>query len=407
MHAITLEDALFFIVPVRFKISTGIAISSSHHVVVVKRGDKSGVGEGFSHLHRAMSFLKRHADKLLNLASKYDFEGLRDIARIGKLRLPMALEMALLDLSAKEEGLGACELMGRPVRKKVRVFRTIPLGRKDEVVRIASRLASEGWGIKLKIGMGAEPDLELVKAVRGAVGPDVPLIVDVNQAYPPGVALRLLRRMERYGLYSIEQPCFRTDLRAHSVLKKALDTPIMLDESVRDVEELEKAVEAGAIDVLNLKICRVGGLFRALNILEACVDMGVRLYIGTGRELGVGAATLLHMASLIPEELFWGCEIGWWFFIGFDILKRPLAFRNGEMEVPSGPGLGVEIADEAWLRRQVERRGGLFIKLENIGRMARVKSMLLSASERLISLPWLLAKSYYSVNELIAKMRGR
>ena len=105
-HAITLEDALFFVVPVRFRISAGIATSSSHYIVVVRRGEETGVGEGFGHLHRVMPFLRRHADEVLRSASEHDFEELRGMARSGKLRLPMGLEIALLDLLANAVAAG-------------------------------------------------------------------------------------------------------------------------------------------------------------------------------------------------------------------------------------------------------------------------------------------------------------
>ena len=404
--AITLENALFFSVPIKFKIATGSSTISSHHVITIKRGSIHGIGEGFNPLHVITLFVKNHADRTLHLISKYDFGELRKLSRLNRLRLPMSFEIALTDLLAREKGLRACELLGKPFRERIPVFRTIPLDGKKMMVRLATRLASKGWGIKLKIGLGVEHDLELVKAVRNAIGPDVPLIVDANQAYPPGVALHLFKRMERYGLSAIEQPCSKMDLRAHSALRNALDTPIMLDESVRTLGELERAVKARALDVLNLKLCRVGGLLKALDLLDACIDMGIRLYIGTGRELGVGAAMLLHIASIVPRGLLHGCEVGWWFFTGFDVLKRPLAFRDGEMEVPKEPGLGVELADDVWLRQQIKQHGGRVFGLKEAYRISKLRLALIPISDRLRSLPQLLANPYYLANELMARMRG-
>jgi len=389
---------------VRFRISTGIATSSSHYIVVVKRGEEMGVGEGFGHLHRVMPFLRRHADEVLRSASKHNFEGLRDMARSGKLRLPMGLEIALLDLLAKEEGLRACELMGKPVREEVRVFRTIPLGRREEMVRTAVRLASRGWGIKLKIGMGAEADLRLVRAVREAIGPDVPIVVDANQVYPPGVALRLLKRMERYDLWLIEQPCFRTDLAGLALLRRALDVPLMLDESIRRIEELRAAVERGAIDVLNLKVCRVGGLLRALDMLEACVEAGVGIYVGTGRELGIGASALLHLSALVPDGLFYGCEVGWWHFLGFNIIKERLAPDGGLIKVPEGPGLGVTLLEPERIYELVRERGGHVLKPERL-RLLAFRGALHELAQRFVSLASSATKTYYLVGELRERVK--
>ena len=398
-----LKSALFFTVPLEFKISTGASFRSSHHVIAIERDGVSGFGEGFGNPYRAMMALGAQAGHILCEARDYGLEELREAVSSGRLRPPMCLELALLDLLSREAGAGVSELMGGPARREVRAFHVIPIRRKEEMVREAVRLASRGWGLKLKIGRGARQDLELVKAVRKAVGPGTPIAVDANQAYPPRTAVNLFRRMERYDVRLVEQPCFKKDLAGLAAVRRALDTALMLDESVSNVVELHRAVEHGAIDVLNLKICRLGGFFKALDVLQACADNGVGIYVGTGRELGIGAAALLHISSIVPNGLFYGCEIGWWHFLGFNIVREPLGPVGGVVEVPRGPGLGITLLEPERIRELVRSRGGR--PIDTAPHLLGLRSTAYTALQRATSLLHALNRPYYLARELSEALR--
>jgi O-succinylbenzoate synthase len=217
----------------------------------------------------------------------------------------------------------------------------------DEVPRLLDAVdeyLAEGYvRIKLKIEPGW--DVEPVRAVRERFGDDVLLQVDANTAYTLRDA-RLLAKLDDFDLLLIEQPLEEEDVLGHAELAKIVRTPICLDESITSAQTAAAAIRLGATSVINIKPGRVGGYLEARRIHDLAVAHGIAVWCGGMIESGIGRAANVALASLpgftLPGDVSASDR-----FYRQDI-TAPFVMRDGHLDVPTGPGLGVE-PDEAIL----------------------------------------------------------
>ncbi len=217
------------------------------------------------------------------------------------------------------------------------------VGDPEQTVERVARYVEEGYGrVKLKIHPGH--DLAWCRAVV-AQWPRLCVGVDANGTYH-AEQIAALRRLDDLGLAFIEQPLPADDLDGLAALAEAMDTPICLDESIRDRESLEAALGAGAADLVSLKWSRLGGLGPAADLASMAQEAGVGAFVGGMIESGVGraAATLLaaHPAMTLPGDLSSHHR-----FFTDDIVTPAPTMTGGRLALPDGPGLGVEIDIDA------------------------------------------------------------
>ena len=262
-----------------------------------------------------------------------------------------ALEMALWDLDSRRAGTPLARMIGG-VRDRVAVG--VSLGIQPSVeglLGLVERHVSDGYRrIKIKIEPGR--DAALVAAVRDRF-PEIDLTVDANAAYTPADA-PALRALDAFRLDYIEQPLGHEDLREHARLAREIATPICLDESIRSAADAAFAAELGAARVVNVKIGRVGGLSEARRIHDVCAAAGIPVWCGGMLESGVGRAANVHLATL-PNFVKPGDTSSASRYFEEDVVSPGLEAENGEMPVPSGPGIGVEIVRERVDRFTVAR----------------------------------------------------
>lgn len=213
--------------------------------------------------------------------------------------------------------------------------------------------------IKLKIRPGW--DVQPVAAVREAFGPDVMLQVDANAAYSLD-DVDTLRRLDVYGLACIEQPLAWDALLEHAELQRSLSTPICLDETLRSVDDVRRALDIGACRNVNLKPGRVGGLTASLRIAELCHAHGVALWSGGMMESGIGRSGNLALCSLSaftePADMSPASVLFSWDLVDPTYQVSP----DGTIAVPDRVGLGFpvrnDLVEEQTLRRAIVRNGG-------------------------------------------------
>jgi L-alanine-DL-glutamate epimerase-like enolase superfamily enzyme len=251
-----------------------------------------------------------------------------------------AIDIALYDLKAKRAGLPLAKLLGAH-RDSVRTYNTsggFLNASIEEVKERASRSIAEGiGGIKIKVGLpdGAQ-DLARVAAVREHIGPDVPLMVDANQQWDRGTALRMGRRLEQYDLVWIEEPLDAYDAEGHAALAAALDTPIATGEMLASVAEHERLIATRACDIIQPDAPRVGGITQFLRLLTLADQAGLDLAPHFAMEIH------LHLAATYPREP-WVEHFDW-----LDpLFDERLETKDGRMLVPDRPGLGVTLSEQA------------------------------------------------------------
>jgi O-succinylbenzoate synthase len=197
-----------------------------------------------------------------------------------------------------------------------------------------------------------------VAAVREAMGPEMKLRIDANGAWGVEQAVGAIRKLEEYDLEMVEQPVAAGDLPGLARVHAEVHVPIAADEAVTGVGAAERVLEAGAADLLVVKPMVVGGLRPACRIIELAAAAGAGAIVTTSIDSGVGTAAALHLAATLPPGGP-ACGLATGSLLAADLITHPLVARCGRMELPDGPGLGVEL-DEGQLARYggVEREVG-------------------------------------------------
>jgi O-succinylbenzoate synthase len=246
-----------------------------------------------------------------------------------------ALEAAVLHLRLAAAGVTLATWMGA-ARDRVACGVAVGIAASvDDLLAEVAGLVDDGYQrVKLKVRPGW--DTEPARAVRAA-WPDLPLGVDANGAYARCHLDGPLADLDRLGLVEIEQPLAPGDLVGLAEAARRLATPVCLDESIGSVADLETALALGALDHVNLKPGRVGGVAEALRIHDLALTRGVPLWIGGMIDTGVGKALNVALAALpgatlpgdLPASRRWFAD---------DVTDPWEVARDGTMAVrPLGP----------------------------------------------------------------------
>jgi len=252
-----------------------------------------------------------------------------------------AIEMAVLDAELRVRGESFARYFGATRSAvdcgvSVGIHPSIPA-----LLKTVGGYLDQGYRrIKLKIKPGW--DVEPVRAVRERFG-DVPLQVDANTAYSLADAAQLAQ-LDVFDLLLIEQPLPEEQVLAHAELAKLVGTPICLDESITSAQAAEDAIELGACRIINIKPGRVGGYLEARRIHDLCAARGVPVWMGGMLETGIGRAGNVAMAAM-PNFTLPGDTSASDRYYHRDITE-PFVLREGRLDVPAGPGLGVEVDEE-------------------------------------------------------------
>ncbi len=266
---------------------------------------------------------------------------------VGHPMAKAAVEMAVLDAQLRAADLSFAAYLGVTTKT---VPSGVSVGIQDsvpEMIEAVRAYVEAGYArIKLKIKPGA--DLEPVAAVRAEFGDDMLLQVDANAAYTLVDAAHL-RHLDDYGLLLIEQPLGEDDIRQHAELAKQMRTPMCLDESITSPEAAADAISLGAAAVINVKPGRVGGYLQAKAIHDVCRAHGIAVWCGGMLETGIGRSANAALAGL-PGFTLPGDISGSDRFYAQDIVTEPIVMHDGVVDIPTGPGFGVEV-DSAMLAR--------------------------------------------------------
>lgn len=265
-------------------------------------------------------------------------------------RAKSAVNLALYDLVGKALGTPAHTLLGGRVRDTVPLSWSIPITDGDAGAREAAEKIAQGWGIlKLKLGR-PDPmeDVEMVRAIREAAGPQVRIRVDANQAYDVKTAIRVAQRIEKYDVEFFEQPVAWWDLDGLAEVSRATVLPIMADESATTLFGAVEVARRRAAQIFSIYVSSSGGLLNAKKMGDLGAIHGIAGYVGGALEGPIGVAAGLHFAGSTPSVTY-GCELYGQFLLEEDVAAEPLHFRDGGLVVPTGPGLGVAL-DEDKLR---------------------------------------------------------
>jgi L-alanine-DL-glutamate epimerase-like enolase superfamily enzyme len=260
----------------------------------------------------------------------------------GAERAKAGIDLALYDLAGKILGMPANRLFGGVVHPRVRVTRLMGMFEPKEMAEKSLELVQRGYSsLKLKVGNNLKEDVERVKRVRDAVGPEVTITIDFNQACSAKEAIRSINRMEPYDVMLVEQPVKATDLKGMALVRQSVAPLVMADEAVNSATDALRIIEAGAADVISLKIPKMGGIFKARKAAAVCEAAGIDYLVGTAPGSRLLDAANVHLAASL-KNLKLPCEIGEFERMANDPASG-LEITGGFSSPPEKPGLGVEV----------------------------------------------------------------
>ncbi|HAF1792773.1 TPA: mandelate racemase/muconate lactonizing enzyme family protein [Salmonella enterica] len=254
-----------------------------------------------------------------------------------------AFDTALWDLKAKRANLSLAKLLGAQ-RNEVRCYNTSGgylQASVDEIIdKSKASLARGIGGIKMKVGHpDRRQDLQRVDAIRKALGDDTPLMVDVNQQWDRTTALRMGMAMEQYNLQWIEEPLDAYDVDGHRMLSSNLVTPVGTGEMLTSAGEVAEYIRQGAVDLVMHDAPRIGGITPFLKVQQMAEDHGLMMAPHFVMEIH------LHLAAAYTHET-WVEHFEWL----EPVFNERLEIRDGQMIVPTRPGLGLSLHEQttAW-----------------------------------------------------------
>ncbi len=260
----------------------------------------------------------------------------------GAERAKAGIDLALYDLAGKILRVPANRLFGGVIHPRVRVTRLMGMFAPKEMAERSSELVKRGYtALKLKVGNNVRDDVERVKRVRDAVGPDITITIDFNQACSPKEAIGSINRMAPYDVMLVEQPVKATDLKGMALVRQSVAPLVMADEAVNSATDALRIIEAGAADVISLKIPKMGGIFKARKAAAVCEAAGIDYLVGTAPGSRLLDAANVHLAASL-KNLKLPCEIGEFERMANDPASG-LEIVDGFSSPPEKPGLGVEV----------------------------------------------------------------
>lgn len=265
------------------------------------------------------------------------------------------IDIALWDIKGKHFGVPVSVLLGGRLRESVRAYATGSF-RRDGVDRVtdnaeecAGHIAAGFHAVKIKIGFDPKEDLEVIAAVRDAIGPDARLMVDANHGYDVLEAIEVGKTAARYDVDWFEEPVIPEQLSAYRAVRAGQPIPVAGGETWHGRFAFKEPLETRCVDIAQPDLCGTGGFTEMRRVADLAALSGVRLVPhvwGTAVQI---AASLQFMASLLPDpprpkplEPI----------LEFDrtpnpfrqaIVQTPIEHEKGVVRIPDGPGLGIEI----------------------------------------------------------------
>jgi L-Ala-D/L-Glu epimerase len=262
-----------------------------------------------------------------------------------------ALELALLDAAGKHFVVPVSEWLDGTPSPEVNYDVVLPFSSPKKVAALALVIRALGVRqVKAKVGSNLHKELASLKVLRRVLGPGADLRVDANCAWTADEAIEVIERLRRFGVKAVEQPVAGDDLDGLRKVTAQVDEAIIVDESLRTIDEARRLVEAQACDAFNIRVSKNGGLLSSLRIAQIAADAGLFCVVGAQvGESGILSAAGRHLAAHIGPRYLEGSAGR--LLLKEDVTKENvLPGRRGRARTPTAPGLGVHVREDVLTR---------------------------------------------------------
>jgi L-alanine-DL-glutamate epimerase-like enolase superfamily enzyme len=248
------------------------------------------------------------------------------------------IDMACWDILGQAANQPVCNLLGGRYGDDITLYRAISRQSPEAMAKNVAGYRSEGYTrFQLKVGFGADTDIDRIHAVSRMLKPGDRLVADANTGWLPHEAMRVVRAVRDVDVY-IEQPCLSYE-ECLSV-RQHCDHPFVLDEVINDIGTLVRGKADNAMDVVNLKISKFGGLTKTRLARDLCVELGIAMTIEDTWGGDIVTAAIAHLAHSTPEEFrFTSTDFN--SYVTVSIADGAPNRVNGQMRASTEPGLGI------------------------------------------------------------------
>ena len=254
-----------------------------------------------------------------------------------------AFDMALYDLLGKRAGLPLYALLGG-AKRALTTDETIGIDTPEAMAKEALEARERGFAaIKVKLGTGFPDDVDRIRAIRDAVGPETLLRIDANQGWDPVTAERILQELARFDIQYCEEPVAHWNNEALRRVREQSPIPIMADESLFDHHDAFRLASMGACDYFNIKLAKSGGIHTALKISAVAEAAGIQCMVGCMSETRLGLTAAAHLVSARPNIIFADLDSA---FGKADVVQGGIRYDGGTITLPDNPGHGADIKPE-------------------------------------------------------------
>ncbi|MCA9054643.1 MAG: mandelate racemase/muconate lactonizing enzyme family protein [Planctomycetaceae bacterium] len=261
-----------------------------------------------------------------------------DAALKGHPYVKSGIDMACWDILGKVTGLPVCTLLGGRYGESVTLYRAISQLPPEEMANNVAGYRDEGYTrFQLKVGGNPDEDIARIRAAREILRPSDRLVADANTGWSQHEAVRVVRVVRDLDVY-IEQPCLTYE--ECLAVRRQTDHPFVLDENIDSLGALLRAKADLAMDVVNLKISKLGGLTRTRQARDLCVSMGIAMTLEDSWGGDVTTAAIAHLAHSTPEQFrFTSTDFN--SYVTVSTADGAPRREQGTMTASTAPGLGI------------------------------------------------------------------
>ena len=275
-----------------------------------------------------------------------------------------AIDTALVDIAGKALDLRACQLLGGQYKKEIPLYASLlfdmddPEGtakKGEKYARMGYAGTKFGWGMVPSKPFGADfaKDEEIVSLIREGIGPKTWLMIDVGRYVNWSVpyAIKMGRMVQKYDAFWLEEALPQDDLDGYAELAAALEVPVAFGEELYTVYDFNDVIKRKSADVLQPDASKVGGISEMKRVMELAHINNV-MWVPHNWSTAVNTAASLHLSVSAPDGFL--CE-----FkqepnpLVDDLVKRKFEVKDGKLQVPDGPGLGIDINEKVLKKLRV------------------------------------------------------
>jgi len=297
-----------------FRIAPSTTTESNNIIVKINTDfDTVGIGECSPSLRvtqetpqTVLATLDKIAPRLIGecpLRIERDIEVMDELVKANP-SAKAGVDIALHDIFGKAAGKPLFRVMGG-YREQVLTDLTLSIKEPTEMAKDALKAVESGFkALKVKVGVDPEEDVERIKYIRKAVGSDTAIRIDANQGWTVKQAIESLNRMQRLEIEFVEQPVKAEDVRGLAKVKRHSPIPVMADESVHTASDLLRLIKEDAVDLVNIKLMKTGGIWKARKLAAVAEAAHIPCMIGCMGESTVGITAGVHLAAALKNIQF-------------------------------------------------------------------------------------------------------